>query len=68
MAFQRVSRRACVRNALALARSHGYASVAFPLIGAGTGGLKEERVREVMLEEISSADYDGRVVVVTFGR
>jgi O-acetyl-ADP-ribose deacetylase (regulator of RNase III) len=42
--------------------------VAFPLIGAGTGGLKEERVREVMLEEISSADYDGRVVVVTFGR
>jgi O-acetyl-ADP-ribose deacetylase len=60
--------RACVRNALALARSHGYASVAFPLIGAGTGGLKEERVREVMLEEIGRADYDGRVVVVIFAK
>jgi len=58
--------RACVRNALDLATANGYRSMAFPLIGAGTGGLTPSRVQEVMLDEISRSSYAGRVVVVVF--
>ena len=58
--------RACVRNALDLASANGYRSLAFPLIGAGTGGLPPRRVQEVMFEEIERSPYDGRVVVVVF--
>jgi O-acetyl-ADP-ribose deacetylase len=56
--------RACVRNALDLATANGYLSVAFPLIGAGTGGLAPIRVQEVMVDEIGRSPYAGRVVVV----
>jgi len=39
-----------VRNALALAASHGVRSIAFPLIGAGSGGFNQERAQAIMLE------------------
>lgn len=58
--------RECVRNALIVAGHHEFRSVAFPLIGAGTGGLQAEFVREVMLDEISRGSFEGRVIVVTF--
>ncbi|HYO77440.1 MAG TPA: macro domain-containing protein [Thermoanaerobaculia bacterium] len=60
--------RACVRNALDLARKNGYGSIAFPLIGAGTGGLSPASVEQMMVEEIARSDYDGRVVVVVFAK
>jgi ADP-ribosylglycohydrolase/O-acetyl-ADP-ribose deacetylase (regulator of RNase III) len=40
------------RHALLLARTLGAATIALPLIGAGTGGLSPEQVRAWMLEEI----------------
>lgn len=58
--------RACVRNALALAAGHGYSSVAFPLIGAGVGGLAPRRVEEILIETASTTSYNGRVVVVRY--
>jgi O-acetyl-ADP-ribose deacetylase (regulator of RNase III) len=58
--------RLCVRNALVAATQHGFRSVAFPLVGAGTGGLDPELVRETMLDEISRSEFEGRVLVVTF--
>ena len=45
--FWRSSERAirgCVRNALGIAREQGYRSIAFPLIGASTGGYSPEKV------------------------
>ena len=39
--------RGCVRSAL----ERGYRSVAFPLIGAGTGGFSPERALEIMQDE-----------------
>lgn len=57
--------RAAVRNALAAASEHHFSSIAFPLIGAGTGGLGRAAVQEVMLDEISRCSFGGRVIVVS---
>lgn len=55
-----------VRNALILARQHGFRSIAFPLIGAGSGGGKPDRVLEIMRDELSTLDFDGEVRIVRF--
>lgn len=55
-----------VRSALRIAREHGFASVAFPVIGAGTGSLGEEKALACMLSAAADAPYDGRMVLVRF--
>jgi len=62
------SLRACVRNALALAREKGFQSVAFPLIGAGTGGGDPERVLRLMVSEAKASEFEGEVRIVVFNR
>ncbi len=57
-----------VRNAMALATQNGYRSIAFPLIGAGSGGGKAVRVLEWMRDELSSINFDGEVRIVQFKR
>lgn len=67
--FWRSSERAirgCVRSALALARERGYRSIAFPLIGAGTGGFSPERALDIMQDEARKTDYEGEVRIVRF--
>ena len=67
--FWRSSERAirgCVRNALKIARQKGYRSIAFPLIGAGTGGFSPERALDIMQDEARQIDYDGEVRFVRF--
>jgi O-acetyl-ADP-ribose deacetylase len=54
-AFWRASERSVrdsVRNAVAVAQDHTARSIAFPLIGSGSGGLKPERVKTIMLDEL----------------
>ena len=58
--------RESVRNAMRIARERNYRSIAFPLIGAGTGGGKPERVVEGMRDELRSIAYDGSVVLVRY--
>ncbi len=60
--------RGCVRSALAIARERGYRSVAFPLIGAGTGGFSPERALWIMQDEARQIDYDGEIKLVRFRR
>jgi O-acetyl-ADP-ribose deacetylase (regulator of RNase III) len=60
--------RGCVRSALGIAREKGYRSIAFPLIGAGTGGYSPEKVLEIMQDEAGQNDYDGEVRIVRFKR
>jgi O-acetyl-ADP-ribose deacetylase (regulator of RNase III) len=55
-----------VRNAIALASVYGYESVAFPLIGAGTGGRSQERVLELMQQELRQMEYSGSVLIVRY--
>ena len=58
--------RESVRNAMKLAISRGYRSLAFPLIGAGSGGGKADTVWNWMREELQSIPFDGVVVVVRY--
>jgi len=58
--------RNCVRNALTLAQSRGYHSLAFPLIGSGSGGFSSEKSLEIMQDEASHFDFGGEVRIVKF--
>ena len=53
-------------NALALARERGYRSIAFPLIGSGSGGRRREKVLAIMLDELNSIEFDGEVRLVRY--
>ena len=53
-------------NALAIAKSAGFHSIAFPLIGAGTGGMEPSKVIALMTHEIESSDYDGEATIVIY--
>jgi O-acetyl-ADP-ribose deacetylase len=55
-----------VRNALQLAHDHGFKSIAFPLIGAGSGGFNQERAIAIMLDEMQNLDLPLNTVVVIF--
>ena len=55
-----------VRNAMAIATEEDFASIAFPLIGAGSGGGNAARVLTLIQDELSAIDFDGEVVVVRY--
>jgi O-acetyl-ADP-ribose deacetylase (regulator of RNase III) len=53
---------------MALATENGIKSIAFPLIGAGSGGFNQERVREIMEEELGELEYALYVTLVIYRR
>jgi O-acetyl-ADP-ribose deacetylase (regulator of RNase III) len=55
-----------VKNAVRLAHEKGFLSIAFPLIGAGSGGFDQERAKAIMLNELSKLDVPMAVKVVDF--
>ncbi len=57
-----------VRNALRIACDRGYRSIAFPLIGAGSGGGKPARVLAIMQGELKTIEFDGEVRLVRYRR
>ncbi|HTE56274.1 MAG TPA: macro domain-containing protein [Kofleriaceae bacterium] len=62
----RFSVSASTRNAVAVAERLGLDSLAFPLIGAGSGGLNAADVEGIMLDALRAIDTDVRVVVVRY--
>lgn len=58
--------RESVRNALRLAREHGFRSIALPLIGAGTGGKRADLVETWIVDEVRAADFEGEIRVVRY--
>ena len=44
----------------------GYQSVAFPLIGAGSGGGDQATVMSWMTEELGKIDFEGQIVLVIY--
>ena len=58
--------RKSVRSALALAAQHEFRSLAFPLIGAGTGGGCPDQIQAIMEGEIEKSGFPGEVVLVRF--
>ena len=55
-----------VRSALEIARKAGFASVAFPLLGAGSGGFPRDMAKAVMLDEFAQSPYAGAISLVEF--
>lgn len=55
-----------VKNAVRLAHEKGFMSIAFPLIGAGSGGFNQEQAKMLMLDELSKLDVQMTVKVVVF--
>ena len=57
--------RRSVRSAMQLADERGFASIAFPVIGAGSGRYRRDRSLEMMKHEFSGLSYaiDTRIVV-----
>ena len=53
-----------VHSAMEIVRSKAYSSVAFPLIGAGTGSSNQEMVLKLIRDTLSTIQYDGRVRIV----
>lgn len=58
--------RGSVRSALALVDQHGHRSVAFPIVGAGSGGFPEGAALDFMRDELSGLDGRARVRIVRF--
>ncbi|MDR0735764.1 MAG: macro domain-containing protein [Zoogloeaceae bacterium] len=58
--------RASVRSALELAAQKGYRSIAFPLIGAGTGGVSRQKTLDSIRAEAEVSGFAGEVVIVTY--
>ena len=58
--------RESVTNALKLANENNYKSIAMPLIGAGTGGTKQQATLDIILDQLSKLTFDGRVIIVVF--
>ena len=44
----------------------GFASVAFPIIGAGSGGFDQERALEFMLDELEGLKGAADVTIVRY--
>ncbi|MCE9554789.1 MAG: macro domain-containing protein [Planctomycetes bacterium] len=57
-----------VRNAMSLAEQHGYNSIAFPIIGSGSGNFSRPKALEIMLDELSQLHTELHVIVVQFNR
>lgn len=57
-----------VRNAIELAENHNFDSIAFPLIGAGSGSFNEKKSLEIMLNEIDKIKITLKIKVVKFNK
>lgn len=60
--------RLSVVNAMRIVKREGFRSVAFPLIGAGTGGGSPAEVETTMVDALARIDFDGKVIVVRYRR
>jgi O-acetyl-ADP-ribose deacetylase (regulator of RNase III) len=56
------------RNALEKATELGMSSVAMPLIGAGTGGVRPADVEAWMSQAVTESAFLGEVVIVRYRR
>lgn len=60
--------RGSVNSAMQIVSDKGFRSVAFPVIGAGSGGFDEGKAMDIMLEAFQPISSDAQVMVVRFRR
>ena len=57
-----------VWSAMALIHSGGFSSVAFPVIGSGSGGFSPQKALELMVDELDKLSGPERVIIVRYVR
>jgi len=55
-----------VTNAMRIVNQEGFASVAFPIIGAGSGSFNPQSAEEMMLDEFKKVESKARALIVEF--
>jgi O-acetyl-ADP-ribose deacetylase (regulator of RNase III) len=55
-----------VRSAMRLVDAGGFATVAFPVVGAGSGGFGEQGALDLMLQAFESIEPQAKVTIVRF--
>jgi O-acetyl-ADP-ribose deacetylase len=55
-----------VKNATQLAHEKGFQSIAFPLIGSGSGSFNQDQAKSLMLDELNKLDLPMTVKLVVF--
>jgi O-acetyl-ADP-ribose deacetylase (regulator of RNase III) len=55
-------------SAVRLAEQHNFHSLAFPLIGAGSGGFNQEKAKAILLSELESLGSPMQVTLTIFKR
>ena len=55
-----------VSNAMKIVNDQAFSSVAFPVIGAGSGGYKTEKAKTIMLDELAQIDSNANVLLVEY--
>lgn len=58
--------RDCVRSAMQIVNEKSFASVAFPVIGAGSGGFNQEKALSIMQDEFKHLSSEAQVMIVEF--
>ena len=48
------------------AHKKGFPSIAFPLVGAGSGGFNQDRTRTIMEDELRKMEYQLEVTIIIF--
>lgn len=57
-----------VRNAWDLAQKHGHQRIVLPIVGAGSGGLDEDRALDLILSTLEACSGPGSATVVRFDK
>jgi O-acetyl-ADP-ribose deacetylase (regulator of RNase III) len=57
-----------IRSVMEIVKERQFESVAFPVIGAGSGGFNSKKALAFMLDELKTFEIDVRVVVVLYKR
>ena len=60
--------RESVHSALQIVSAHRFSSVAFPLIGAGSGGFRPDRALALIEDELNNVSSEAQVTLVKFKR
>jgi O-acetyl-ADP-ribose deacetylase (regulator of RNase III) len=55
-----------VRSAMTIVDTHGFQSVAFPIIGSGSGNRSRKRALHFMLDAFKSIDRTATVIIVEY--
>jgi O-acetyl-ADP-ribose deacetylase (regulator of RNase III) len=60
--------RKSVQSAMEIVKERNFTSVAFPIIGAGSGGFKESKAKVIMLDELSKIESKAKVLIVEYSK